>query len=149
MTHSNMDSSKAASDRYVVLRVIAGILALTAVPYALSNLLGMFRGGEFDPMLAVLGACAILWVTLGGWFALRGDRAASRARMKFVVRVGFVTGVIGLALGFFGPLALAPDSNQGPLLGIFVTGPVGFILGAALGWLYARLRIHSRETASH
>jgi hypothetical protein len=141
--------SNEASDRHMVVRVIAGILALLAIPSALGNLLGMFRGGEFDPMLAVLGACTILWVALCAWFALRGNRAASRARMKFVVRVGFVTGVIGFAVGFFGPFLWAPDANQGPLLGIFVTGPAGFVLGAALGWLYARLRVHPRETPSH
>jgi len=132
----------------MVLRVIAGILALLAIPYALVNLLGMFRGEEFDPMPAILAACTIVWIALWGWFALRGDRPASRARMKFVVRVGFVTGAIGFAIGFFGPLIWAPDSNQGPLLGIFVTGPAGFILGAALAWLWTRLHLHPRETPS-
>jgi hypothetical protein len=32
-------------------------------------------------------------------------------------------GIVGFAAGFFGPIALNPDANQGPLLGIFVTGP--------------------------
>src|ERR1700733_2476361 len=32
-------------------------------------------------------------------------------------------GALGLALGFVGPLLLEPDSPQGPLFGIFVTGP--------------------------
>jgi hypothetical protein len=36
-------------------------------------------------------------------------------------------------MGFLGPLVFAPQSNQGPLLGIFVTGPLGFIAGALLG----------------
>lgn len=42
-------------------------------------------------------------------------------------------GAIGFGLGFFGPMILAPDANQGPLLGIFITGPVGFCLGLAWG----------------
>ena len=140
--------STEASDRTMVLRVIAGILALLAVPYALSSLLAMFRGGEFDPMPAILAACTIVWIALLGWFALRGNQPASRARMKFVVRVGFVTGVIGFAIGFFGPLIWTPDSNQGPLLGIFVTGPAGWILGVALAWLWTRMHLHPRETPS-
>ena len=151
MTHSSMDPnpSNEASDRYLVLRVIAGILALLAIPSALSSLLGMFRGGMFELLLAPLGACTIVWVALWAWFALRGNRAASRARMKFVVRVAFVTGVIGFAVGFLSLPLWALDPNQGPLLGIFVTGPAGFVLGTALGWLYARLRIRPQEMSSH
>lgn len=140
--------STEAPDRTMVLRVIAGILALLAVPYAVASLLAMFRGGEFDALPAILAACTIVWIALLGWFALRGNRPASRARMKLVVRVSFVTGVIGFAIGFFGPLLWAPDSNQGPLLGIFVTGPAGLILGAALAWLWTRMRLHRRETPS-
>lgn len=44
-------------------------------------------------------------------------------------------GAIGFAIGFVGPLLLRPDSPQGPLLGFFVTGPCGIILGAFLGLL--------------
>ncbi|HEU4655812.1 MAG TPA: hypothetical protein VFS47_17620 [Steroidobacteraceae bacterium] len=45
-----------------------------------------------------------------------------------------VLGAVGFAAGFFGPILLNPDANQGPMLGIFITGPggafAGFILGA-------------------
>jgi hypothetical protein len=51
--------------------------------------------------------------------------------------IGAVTlGVTGFVLGFFGPMLLAPDANQGPMLGIFITGPGGALLGVVLGWLY-------------
>lgn len=47
-------------------------------------------------------------------------------------------GSIGFIGGFFGPLIFAPEANQGPLLGIFITGPLGFLLGgiggAIVGW---------------
>jgi energy-converting hydrogenase Eha subunit B len=42
--------------------------------------------------------------------------------------------------GFFGPLVLAPEANQGPLLGIFITGPLGFILGGVIGLIVAFVR---------
>lgn len=42
-------------------------------------------------------------------------------------------GAVGFAAGFFGPIALNPEANQGPLLGIFITGPGGAALGAILG----------------
>jgi hypothetical protein len=44
-----------------------------------------------------------------------------------------IVGGVGFACGFFGPIALSPESNQGPLLGIFITGPAGTLLGALLG----------------
>jgi len=32
-----------------------------------------------------------------------------------------------------GPMILAPKANQGPLLGIFITGPAGVLIGAVAG----------------
>ena len=40
-----------------------------------------------------------------------------------------IIGSISFAAGFFGPIILQPDSPQGPMLGIFFTGPAGFIVG--------------------
>jgi hypothetical protein len=51
--------------------------------------------------------------------------------------MGWVLGAIGLGLGFVGPLVMNPKANLGPLLGILITGPFGFVLGAlgaALVW---------------
>lgn len=46
-----------------------------------------------------------------------------------------VVGGIGLILGFFIPLA-ASESFQGPLLGIFCTGPLGSLAGFIIGvWI--------------
>jgi hypothetical protein len=47
-----------------------------------------------------------------------------------------VVGGAGFLLGFFGPMIIAPGANQGPLLGIFITGPLGFVLGIPLGFIY-------------
>ena len=48
-----------------------------------------------------------------------------------------VTGGIGFAAGFFGPILFMPDANQGPLLGIFITGPLGLIVGGMVGFVLA------------
>lgn len=45
----------------------------------------------------------------------------------------FVFGGVCFALGFFGPMLLAPGANQGPLLGILITGPLGVVFGFAIG----------------
>lgn len=48
-----------------------------------------------------------------------------------------VLGVAGFAAGFFGPIIFVPEANQGPLVGIFISGPAGFVLGLLL-WLVFR-----------
>lgn len=54
---------------------------------------------------------------------------------------GAVTlGTIGFVAGFFGPMIFAPEANQGPMLGIFITGPGGVIVGAIAGALYGLKR---------
>jgi len=50
-----------------------------------------------------------------------------------VLRTAMVVGGVAFAAGFFGPILLAPGANQGPLLGIFITGPLGFAVGLAWG----------------
>jgi hypothetical protein len=45
-------------------------------------------------------------------------------------------GGMGFAAGFFGPMIFAPEANQGPLLGIFITGPAGVLIGAIAGLVY-------------
>ena len=48
-----------------------------------------------------------------------------------------VLGGLWFLCGFFGPIFLAPDANQGPLLGIFFTGPLGVATGIAVGLIAA------------
>lgn len=48
-------------------------------------------------------------------------------------RWGVILGVVGFVGGFVGPLIFTPEANQGPLLGIFITGPLGFVLGLVVG----------------
>jgi hypothetical protein len=58
-----------------------------------------------------------------------------------------IVGTIGFLGGFFGPLIWAPDANQGPLLGLFITGPLGFVLGGIGGCLYGVARRVRRADA--
>lgn len=50
-----------------------------------------------------------------------------------VVGWGLAFGFFGFAAGFLGPMLLHPEANQGPMLGIFLTGPIGFALGLVFG----------------
>jgi hypothetical protein len=75
----------------------------------------------------------------GGWRPLpsppdpeRGVNSVFRSAQR-VARWTLAVGGIGFALGFFGPMILAPDANQGPLLGMFYTGPLGLLAGFVIG----------------
>ena len=49
-------------------------------------------------------------------------------------------GSIAFLAGFMGPMVFAPGANQGPLLGIFYTGPIGTLVGLIWGFLRAARR---------
>jgi hypothetical protein len=52
-----------------------------------------------------------------------------------------VLGGVGFIAGFFGPMALRPEANQGPMVGIFITGPGGALLGLFMGALFRFLPV--------
>jgi hypothetical protein len=51
-----------------------------------------------------------------------------------------IIGFPSFLIGFVGPVIFMPQANQGPLLGIFITGPVGAVIGLMAGAVYAQLR---------
>jgi uncharacterized membrane protein YccC len=59
-----------------------------------------------------------------------------------------VLGGIAFCCGYLLPLVFSPDANQGPLLGIFVTGPIaaaaGFFSGLIVGAAQLSPRAESR-----
>jgi hypothetical protein len=57
-----------------------------------------------------------------------------------ILQYGVIIGGIGFAGGFFGPIIFAPQANQGPLLGIFITGPIGFVAGCIVGAVMVVMR---------
>ena len=98
----------------------------------------------------VIGGAVLLglhlpsWLSLVSWplafvvgrYAWRHTASLQTGLISSVVLGALVTGGIGFAGGFFGPIIFTPGANQGPLLGIFITGPLGVILGAVGGAIY-------------
>ncbi len=120
------------------LRVAAAALGLVALAYGVWW--GRAMMGWTNPAIALplsFGAtiAAMLW-----WFALRGEDPVSRAGMRFGCLGGLVVGGIAFLAGFIAPIILKPQANQGPLLGIFITGPAGFVLGTAVAVAIKKLR---------
>jgi hypothetical protein len=79
-------------------------------------------------LLTGLAAAAAIWRAMG---------AADHGILTTAVTWAAIAGALGFCGGFFGPILFAPDANQGPLLGIFITGPLGFVGGGLCGLIYA------------
>jgi hypothetical protein len=88
------------------------------------------------PIALWLTAMSILWY----WSAIVGHVPAEQERISATWRAGWIVGGIALALGFVGPLVIYPGANLGPLLGILLTGPLGFIVGVVGAVVLRRAR---------
>lgn len=75
-----------------------------------------------------------------GWWIWRRLQADTHGVFSLAARWAAVAGAIGFCGGFFGPMILTPGANQGPLLGLFITGPLGFMGGGIGGVLYGLCR---------
>jgi hypothetical protein len=120
------------------LRVLAGVLALACLALAVQA--GRVQASQgLDVMGMIFTVTLGVSGLFGGWYGLAGSRPEIERRMGSALRWAAMIGGVTFAAGFFGPMVLTPDSNQGPLLGIFFTGPVGFTAGLILGWLAPNL----------
>lgn len=83
---------------------------------------------------------ALPWVVL--WVIVRHGPIPNRWwRGENVPGFALFVGSVGFLIGFVGPMIVAPHANQGPLLGIIYTGPIGFVVGLAWGlWRAMRRR---------
>lgn len=101
--------------------LLAYLLTLMLLPDALAWL---------QPLLALGFA---LWAGRRVWRQLEDISATGLP--VFVGTGALALGGLGFVAGFFGPMLFAPEANQGPLLGILITGPAGVVLGGIAGWL--------------
>jgi hypothetical protein len=121
-------------------RIVISVLA-----YFVANQAGFWGFAALTGQAFVASAIAIP-IGLGGAVAAwRLPFWSERARLQpsavaAVINGALIVGAIGFCGGFFGPLVFAPEANQGPLLGIFITGPLGSLLGAIGGFDYDRSR---------
>ena len=116
------------------LMMFLGVYFLTAVPIlALSG----FKDLTFlIPLIAAIAAGVYVWVRAD-------DMPKHLVALMFYGAVLF--GGIGFSAGFFGPMIIAPEANQGPLTGIFIAGPGGVLIGAIAGLVYGFIKSRRRE----
>jgi len=134
-------NSQSTRELFLVPRIIAAVVALPLSIFSflvvrttiLSDKVNLIACG-FDLSFTI--AAALCW-----WFALRGHVSSNRKIILFTLAGAFIVGGIGFVVGFIGPIIFTPQSNQGPLLGIFITGPLGFAIGAMIGFTLGFIQI--------
>lgn len=93
-------------------------------------------GTRAFPVSLIVPAAGAFLLALYVWRSSgRLGGSSARRAVGYALAGGVVAGAIGLGAGFLGPLLFAPQANQGPLLGIFIAGPIGFVAGAVGGWI--------------
>jgi hypothetical protein len=82
------------------------------------------------------GIAAALLAALTARYVWRSLASVSIGLGSSILMGAVVVGSLGFSAGFFGPIYFTPGANQGPLLGIFFTGPLGLVVGAIGGGVY-------------
>jgi hypothetical protein len=82
-----------------------------------------------------------------GWYVWRKLATSPHGAISSILLGAVLLGGIGFTAGFFGPIIFMPEANQGPLLGIFITGPLGFVVGGISGFVYWAVR--NRRSTTH
>ena len=132
MTHD--PATKPARRAALAVMTFLGAYFLTATPILV--LFG-FQGLAFlIPLIAALAAGRYAWVHADD---------IPRYLVAFIFYGAVLFGSAGFAAGVFVPMMLTPEANQGPLLGIFITGPAGVLLGAISGLVYGLVKSRRGE----
>lgn len=123
--------------RIIARRALTFITWIAAWLFSYWMVFGQFLPGGIDTLAAFLFAAFV-----ASYVWRKSERISHDGLISHIFLGAAVVGAVGFSVGFFGPLIFAPQANQGPLLGLFITGPLGFIGGGVAGavWWHVRRR---------
>ena len=113
---------------------LAGVITVTTAGLLFREAVVQGRGMLAATHASLACALVVAWFT---WRKTASTAASNVSGMFGSIALGaIIVGAVGFVAGFFGPIIFAPDANQGPMLGIFITGPLGFLIGGVGGFVY-------------
>ena len=122
-----------------ILKPIVSLLMFLTVLFFISTILTITTSSPFWLSAALSLACA----SLAGWLAWKLVSGEKANTIVAVIGGALILGGLFFVIGFLGPMAISKDTDQGPIIGIFIAAPLGLIVGAIGGYVYA-----SRQQAS-
>jgi hypothetical protein len=122
----------------IILSLFVFVASYLFCTLAISSLLPQIRENRLlaisIPLFIAIAISVLAWKKM----------SINAARLEIYMLVwGIIIGSIGLIVGFLGPILFHWGGNQGPLLGILYTGPLGFTIGmisGAICWKLYRTR---------
>lgn len=107
----------------IFVLVLSSVYTLLSITMSLPAWLGL--------AVSVTGALLCTWLA---WQLVSGTRINT-----FIAVTGGALMVSSLCftVGFWGPMIFIKETNQAPLIGIFIAAPFGLIVGAIAGYIYA------------
>jgi len=124
----------------IAVRVVLSILTFLAADFFLFWMVFLQILPENAAVTAEI--LSLLFAFAIAWFVWRQTATMHHGLWSSIATGAITIGSIAFVAGFFGPILLTPDANQGPLLGLFITGPLGLVIGAiaGAGWWLATKR---------
>ncbi len=117
------------------LAFLVGVASFYFVFWVPFSLLSWLPGHLFFALVGSLAAA--VWA---GRFVWRRTANSGDGVLALALSGALTVGAISFVVGFFGPMIWAPEANQGPLLGLLITGPLGFVAGGIGGFVYGLVR---------
>lgn len=119
-----------------ILKPIVSLLMFLTVLFFISTILTITTSFPFWFGTTFSLACASLaaWFT---WKLVSGEKTGVGIA---VISGALILGGLCFIVGFLSPMVFSKDTNQGTLIGIFIAAPVGVIIGAIGGYIYASRR---------
>ncbi len=121
----------------LLFRIVAAFLVAVSVFHFMFWMVSALTPDRLSDSMAM-----IVPIVVAGAAALLATRLVWTQTMNpqgfvnLMAMGGLLAGTVGFCGGFFGPMILSPGSNQGPLLGLLITGPLGAVLGIIGGAIY-------------
>ena len=116
-----------------ILKPIVSFLTFLIVLFFISTILTITTSSPIWLSTAFSLACA----SLATWFTWKLVAGEKTNVVVAIISGALILGGLCFTIGFLGPMAFAKDTSQGPLIGIFIAAPVGVIMGAIGGYVYA------------
>jgi len=115
-------------------RLMLSLLAGFVVLFFVATMISIFVLS--NDLASILIALPFAYFTgRATWRLLSGNEMST---WFYCLSGALLVGAVSFTIGFVGPMLVAAGGNQGPMVGLFITGPIGTIVGAIAGFSYAR-----------
>lgn len=89
------------------------------------------------------------FAALTAWLAWQLVSGARINTFLSITGGALMVSALSFTAGFWGPMIFAKETNQAPLIGIFIATPFGLIVGAIAGYVYAAKQTDKKFPLNH